>query len=83
MSGGNLFQCYDGPGPIYGQPITQQIYSQVLDVTAAEAYSKPGLVGMVHVTTAPVVHVQTVALLLPAGVEWTAEPIPGFEGGNG
>lgn len=83
MSGGNLFQCYDGPGPNPGQPITRQIYSQVLAQTTNEAYSKPGLVGTVSVTNAPVGHVQTVALLLPAGVEWTAEPIPGIEAGNG
>lgn len=73
---GSLFRFYDGPGPITRAPITQQIYTPVIDVTKRDAANAPGL--FVN-NWGPVLSPQTAALRLPPGVEFPGQELEQFQ----
>lgn len=63
----NPFNPYDGPGPVFRFPITERIYSIVIEETSEDARDKPGLY---EDNWGPIFDPQIVGLQLPPGTEW-------------
>jgi hypothetical protein len=68
-----LFQSLDTPGPIYHMGIDGAVFGLTVRAVEREAYAKNGLYTR---TMEPISSLQTIALLLPAGVDWHTPPEP-------